>query len=504
VQPSLFSNYLGYLFDFCSSLSLSFSQTQTEVSRTAFQEDVMADISSFDSNILITGPSFHVDLAALDARHPVHYSRRLLIFRCTSAAQRNLQLDALKTGLRALLSRCPVLGGTIVPLRPSEAKAGNEDWRTIVPGPGIELITQDLSSTLPSFSSLSASKFPSQDLPYELLVPVPVDLDNSRPFAACKVQFSAIAGGSILTFSMSHSVADGSATNELMRVLSEATRLAQSGSSSVALEADMGLDRHFLRNITSSIPFKISDHPAFMSPPPASDSQTQPPPHPFEATSPEIPIVLHIPAASLTQLKADATSPSGPPISTHDALSALIWRSVLLIRSRRSQAIPDSTIGHIFMPSDARRHLNLPMSYIGNAVYQLTAAIDLDTLLSPSGLQEAAGAIRKAILAVKPELVASYMAELKERWVDWGFMVGISTVGVAMGTDWTSGTLYSDDWGEAFGSVVKYRYPGEEGGYNSIYPRLPDGSAEVLVGVMPDELDVLRGDECFGRYLVQR
>jgi trichothecene 3-O-acetyltransferase len=463
----------------------------------------MADSSFFNDEIFISSPSFHVNLAALDARHPVHYSRRLLVFRCTSAAQRNLQLAALKTGLRALLWRCPVLGGTLVPLPPSEAKAGNEDWRTIVPGPGIELITRDLSSTLPSFSSLSASEFPSQDLPYDLLVPVPADLDNSRPFAACKVQFSAITDGTIFTFSMSHSVADGSATNELMRVLSEATRLAQEGSSTMAQTADMGLDRHVLRNITSDIPFNISDHPAFMSPP-ASDSQTQPPPHPFEAKSPELPILLHIPPASLAQLKADATLPSGPPISTHDALSALIWRSVLLIRSRRAQTIPASTIGRIFMPSDARRHLNLPMSYIGNAVYQLTATLDLNTLLSPSGLQAAASAIRKAILAVKPELVASYMAELKERWVDWGFMVGTSTVGVAMGTDWTSGVLYSDDWGEAFGPVVRYRYPGEGGGWNCIYPRLPDGSAEVLVGVMSDEVEVLKGDECFGEYLVQR
>ena len=105
----------------------------------------------------------------------------------------------------------------------------------------------------------------------------------------------------------------------------------------------------------------------------------------------------------------------------------------------------------------------MPMSYIGNAVYQLTAALDLDTLLSPSGLQHAASVIRLAIMAVKPDLVASYMAELKERWVDWGFMVGTSTVGVAMGTDWTSGALYSDDWGGGVGPVVREGYPGEGG-----------------------------------------
>ena len=466
----------------------------------------MANSSSFNHNVFILGPSFHIDLAALDARHPVHYSRRLLLFRCASTAQRDAQLAALKTSLQALLSRCPVLGGTIVPLPPDEAKDGKEDWRTIVPGQGIELIVRDLSSVMVSFEELAAADFPVEDLPYDLLVPVPQDLGNDRPFAACKVQFGAIAGGTILTFAMSHSVADGSATNELMRILSEETRLAQQHRGVEARHMStitkLGLDRSTLRNMTSSVPFNIADHPAYMSPLPPSPKST--PPHPFSATSPEIPVLVHICAASLAQLKADATPPEGPPISTHDALCALIWCSLLLIRSRRTQPIPASTIGRIFMPSDARRHLNLPTSYVGNAVYQLTATLDLDTLLSSSGLQHAASTIRLAIMAVKPDLVASYMAELKERWVDWGFMIGTSTVGVAMGTDWTSGVLYSDDWGEAFGPLVRYRYPGQGEAGNCIFPKLPDGSAEVMVGIMPNEVKVLRGDECFGKYLGQR
>ncbi|MCJ1390290.1 hypothetical protein MMC18_003148 [Xylographa bjoerkii] len=465
----------------------------------------MANLSSFNHNVLILGPLFHIDLAALDARHPVHYSRRLLLFRCASVAQRDAQLAALKTGLQALLSRCPVLGGTIVALPLDEAKDGKEDWRTIVPGQGIELIVRDLGSVMISFEELEVAEFPAADLPFDLLVPVPQDLSNDYPFAACKVQFSAIAGGTILTFAMSHSVADGSATNELMRILSEETRLAQQHRSvearHVTAITNLGLDRSTLRNMSSSTPFSISDHPAYMSPLPPSPGPTSP--HPFSPTSPEVPVLIHICATSLAQLKADATPPEGPPISTHDALCALTWRSLLLIRSRRPQHIPASTIGRIFMPSDARRHLNLPMSYIGNAVYQLTAALDLDTLLSPSGMQHAARAIRLAIIAVKPDLVASYMAELKERWVDWGFMVGTSTVGVAMGTDWMSGLLYSDDWGQAFGPLVRYRYPGEGGAGNCIFPKLPDGSAEVMVGVMPNEAEVLRGDECFRKYLGQ-
>jgi hypothetical protein len=479
----------------------------------------MADSSFFDDTILIPGPSFHIDLSALDARHPVHYSRRLLIFRCTSSAQRDAQLAAFKTGLQALVLRCPILGGIVVPLPPDVASDSQQDWRTIVPDRGLELIVRDLRTAMASFEELEAAEFPALLLPYDLLMPIPQDLGNDRPFAACKMQFSAIVGGTILTFAMSHSVADGTGTNELMRVLSEETRFAQEHLSesvaneirSMAVTTGMGQDRSVMRNMTSEMVFNMEHHPAYRwkTTPPANAPPLEPAPtHPFEATSPEIPVLLRISAAGLAQLKADATPPEAPPISTHDALSALVWRSVLLIHSRRSALAQDliaSTIGSIFMPSDARRHLNLPPSYIGNAVYQLTAVLDLGTLLSPSGLQHAASAVRRAITSVSPALVSSYITMTKERWIDWQFTSTAATTGVAMGTDWTSGSLYSEDWGDAFGPVVRYRFPGVVGeAVNCIMPKLPDGGAEVIVSVMPEEVEVLRGVKGFGKYVEAR
>ncbi|KAE8445953.1 hypothetical protein EG329_012732 [Mollisiaceae sp. DMI_Dod_QoI] len=471
----------------------------------------MADSASFDDNVIFPGPSFHVDLSSLDARHPVHYSRRLLIFRCESSAQRDAQLAALKTGLQALVQRCPILGGLIVPLSPEVTNDTNSDWRTIVPDRGIELVVRDLRTAIPSYTELEAAGFPAINLSFDLLVPVPQGLSNDRPFAACKLQFSAIQGGTILTFSMSHSVADGSGTNELLRVLSEETQLAQKDANSVqAVEVAtrMGEDRSLLRNITSEVSFKIEDHPAYRWPPtpPSSPHPERTPPHPFSAPSPETQFLLRISPTSLAQLKADATLPGAPPISTHDALAALIWRTVLLIRSQRSPSaheIPPSTPVSVFMPSDARRHLGLPQSYIGNAVYQLMAQIELGILISPAGLRHAASAIRRAITSVNSGLVASYMTKLKEKWIDWEFMNGTTdTTSVAMGTDWTSGSMYEEDWGKAFGRVVRFRYPGVEGGaFCAILPKLPDGSAEVTMGALPEEEKILMGEEGFGKYI---
>jgi hypothetical protein len=355
-----------------------------------------------------------------------------------------------------------MLGGIVVPLPPNEAKNGKEDWLTIVPDKGIELVVRDLRTKLPSFNELEAAAFPALQLPYNLLTTVPPDIGNNRPYAAFKVQFSVIEGGTIITITISHSVGGGSGTNELTRVLAKETRRSQASSSGavtsgILSEGASMVDRSALRNLKSDSPFNIKDHPAYRwnFPPPEVPPQPETPsPHPFEASAPETAVLLHISAANLKRLKADATTPDTPFISTHDALAALIWRSSLLVRSRRSTAIqnlPSSTLGSVFFPSDARRHLNLTESYIGNCVYQLTATLDLGTLFSLSGLKQAASAIRRAIASVTPAKVISLLATTNEKWPAWRFMESYATTGVAMGTDWASGMLYSQDWGEAFG-----------------------------------------------------
>nr|KAK5447340.1 hypothetical protein LTR18_002919 [Exophiala xenobiotica] len=406
----------------------------------------------------------------------------------------------------------------IVSLSENEAIDGKDDWRTIVPGPGLELVVRDLREAMPSFQELEKSNFQPSLLPYSLLVPVPADNSNDKPFSACKIQFSSIEGGTIITIAHSHSVADGSGTNELMRVLAEETRRAQEHDSlpqSTAeapdnLPTEMGLDRSFMRNIASDIPFDINDHPGYSwNPDPA------PPNHPFVATAPEAPVLIRISPAGLARLKSDASSSREPgvpsiPISTHDALAALMWRTVLLIKSRRSEdakAVPLETKTSLFMPSDARRHLvGLPASYVGNAVYQLTAGpLELGTLLGAAGLVEGARALRTAINAVTvaPEKVKSLMAMTNQRWIPWAFLSTAETTGFPMGTDWTGGPeVYGYDWGSAFGGkggMVRYRYPDEA--FNVVFPRLPDGSAEVVVAVLADEVEVVKGAEGFGRYM---
>ncbi|KAJ7030342.1 hypothetical protein C8F04DRAFT_1111167 [Mycena alexandri] len=459
----------------------------------------MAD-STFEETLLLEGPSFHLEFAPIDGRHMLHFARRLIIFRCTSAAQRDAQLAAFKTGLKALLLRCPLLAGVVVP---SNEK---EDWRTIVPGQGLELVVKDLRKSIPTLDELEATNFPPHHFPWDLVMPISRDLSNDRPHAAAKMQFSAFEGGTILTLAISHSVGDGGGMDMLTRTLLDATRLAQEASSTIAPSGELlGIDRSLLCNIKSDLEFKFEQHPAYRLR--SAAPLTVPGANTFGSTSSEIPILLRISANGLAQLKEDATTP-GARISTHDALAALMWRTIMRVRHDRSsaaQSIPLSTTSNIFMPTNARHHLNLPPSYVGNVVYQLIAGLDLDTLFSPSGLQRAALEVRRAITAITPELVGSYFAYLTDdassRAIDYQFMNGTAgTTGFAMGTCFGSTpVLYGGDWGKAFGPVVAYRLPGDA--TNVVMPKLPNGVAEVVLSMLPEEEEVVRGIEGFGKYL---
>jgi len=169
------------------------------------------------------------------------------------------------------------------------------------------------------------------------------------------------------------------------------------------------------------------------------------------------------------------------------------------------------------MPSDARKHLGLAKAYVGNAVYQLTASLPFSTLLdldldpnappptTTTSIQQAALVIRASVTAATPELVVSYYAKLRERWLDWAFLEDYDTTGVGMGSGWTSGdAVYGADWGRAFGGkggVVRFRFPGSGG--SCVMPKRADGGAEVVVCVERggEEEGLLRGWEGFGAYL---
>ena len=117
--------------------------------------------------------------------------------------------------------------------------------------------------------------------------------------------------------------------------------------------------------------------------------------HPVWTTSPHKPrvdsankttrcTIFHISSDSLGVLKQVALPSShsssalaahqAPRISTHDAIAALIWSSIILTRSRAG--ILSNRISTQFCQAvDWRPHLHLPTPYFGNAIYLIIATL---------------------------------------------------------------------------------------------------------------------------------
>lgn len=130
----------------------------------------------------------------------------------------------------------------------------------------------------------------------------------------------------------------------------------------------------------------------------------------------------HIPATSALALKLAASTPTHP-VSTHDALSALMWRTLMHARhasgalshpSPKTNTPP--TESTYTLPHNARRHVGLPSAWVGNACYFISATLPISTILSPSNqsLPIMAESIRAALNAVDGDIVGGLMHLRKE------------------------------------------------------------------------------------------
>ena len=432
----------------------------------------------------IPGPKFHIDLPALDALHPVHFSRRLLVFRSDSDLRTRQQLQGLEAGLRRLVDQCPVLGGLVVTTRGVHAIRHQDT--------GLALIIRDLKSEMSTYRELEQRNFAPSLLPYDDLVPIPLNIRESSTAPACMVQFTVIEGGSILTWAMSHSVADGRGTDILLKLLSENVRYAQTDLNYSGPPEWVGMDRSAIKSVRSDVPFDVTHHPAYSagSIPPAVE-QTQ-----IDSTLPSpslATIVIALSKDGLERLKT-ACQPEQEQgwVSSHDAICALLWRTHVLTCGDAGNKRENTSI---FFPSDARRKLGLEPDWVPNAVYQVIASVklgDMREMEETRALRMAASAIRTALSSIQSEDVKSYFQHLETvGWVDWGFLA-MTPVDFAMGTDWSS-EVYADDWGEAFGALYSWRYPSEpeSSRMGAVLPKRRDGSAEVMLTVGEDQVEMV-------------
>ena len=450
-------------------------------------------------------------VSSLEQTAPPYWNRSLYCFKLPSNYKQEEITSILREGLKATFAELPVLTGQLVPLE-DEKQPGKKD---IVPGGNEELFVKDLTSTSLDYDHLKANQFPLSTFDDENFWATPIwpaPGDKCPVFAA---QANFIKGGWLLGISFWHLIMDGTALAITLRVLSQNCLLAQNPNSQDQAGSKLSGDIFNKSRLHESGPEHkglLSDHPEYTLFP---EVPTGPPPF---MTIPLKVEVFHISPASLKALKIAATpvveteTHAKQPmwVSTNDAVSALIWRSLIAVTYEGTE-YKDEPLSCCQVAVNGRPKMDppLPADYFGCALLFGTNYLPISSILVPGSLSTMALMIRQSIMKVTAPYVESVVAMIHNvpdyrRFVPTSFidLLGLDTVQ----TSWSAFPLYAYEWGHALGGKCeRVRAPklGMFNGLQTILPALPEsqgGGFEVMIGLEPHVMEKLKMDQVWSEY----
>ena len=254
----------------------------------------------------------------------------------------------------------------------------------------------------------------------------------------------------------------------------------------------------------------IEDHPEFLLLP---DVPTSLPPAATRTLKTEI---FHISPASASTLK-DIASPknaSSPQteyswISTHTAISALIWRSVMVATYAHEPPIPDS-VSIFASPFNARKRMEPPLApdLLASAYCFHDSRLPIKTLLE-TGLADIALVVRKSADKIDSEYIDSLITMIDgiqnlSLLMPSVFMDVLKTC--SMLTSWAKFPIYDLDWGSAMGGRCERVRTVSSGMFNGMHVILPElpaevgGGLEIVVGLEDDAMERLKEDRVWTRF----
>jgi len=334
-----------------------------------------------------------IPLSTLDYLPPCLYNNYVLFFRLDDA-DKSRMVALLKSGLERTLSQARHLCGTV------EKDAVTGDHAFIIHRDStVQLHVQwldlwhDSVSPYPSFSELEAHSFSSTvlgDLGLWSVAPMThgikpeAHINNSPAVSAFKASF--IPGGLVFNMHVHHCSNDVMGWAGFTHQLAENCRAIHLKDETAYPSWDPAcLDRSRLM-AREAVPEEAKVNA------PAPDK-----PHPD--LLPVEPLLFHLPASKAARLKAMATPPAdGIWISTFDAFSAFIWRTLLRVRAKAFKVEPSTPL--VWMaPVDMRRRLRnppCPPRTQGN-VFTIARSTATAQFVADSPLWEVASFIRQTV-----------------------------------------------------------------------------------------------------------
>ncbi len=407
-------------------------------------------------------------------------------------------VNTLRTGLIDLSKAFPWVAGQVVNEGSNAENSGVFKIKPFESTP--RLVVKDLRNDpdTPSMDQLRSANYPMVMLDESYLAPrmtLPGGPGEgpSDPRPVFMLQVTLIRGGLILTSATAHYAVDVIGQAQLLRWLSKACYGAPFTEDEKALG---NMDRaHVIPLLDSSHDVKAEFGPLMITSPLPPTSDSTPPPSTW--------VFFNISNDSLAKLKAEAskTVTSGF-ISTDDALSALIWQSIMRARQHRLESSKEVKMTRAI---DVRPHCNLPKEYPGMMQSQSLAKINLDNLLS-APLGQIASELRAVVDPAKARYELQGFATLLSQTPDkspLSFIASADPTVDVMLSSWAKVDCYDADFNFGLGrpvNVVRPSFPPVE---SLVYlmPRSAERGIAVSLCLRDDEMEKLKSDDRFAEYM---
>ncbi|OQE31413.1 hypothetical protein PENSTE_c001G01221 [Penicillium steckii] len=458
-----------------------------------------------------TRPVFQ--LTQLERIGPKGYLRYVFPFQL----EPNSDLDEIKrvlnAGYAALCFRIPEVASEAVP-DTNITQKGVFKFELLEKENRPGIIFNDLrTSYKTTYAELKSKSFPVSAFDADIFCARTVWPSPGERLPISLVQVNFIEGGLVLSWCILHMAGDGTSFHTWTKVWAEECRQAQGLHISEPIELAEAVckDRERVMRSSGRNKGNIEDHPAWTVlpfTPPGAPPKMVSPNHRGQ--------VFYFSPESLEALKAEASprntsEPSDQKwISTNDALSALIWRTVMAVQSPIEELEGDP-VSIFNIAIDGRLRTSPPMhpETLGCFLEYVAVSAPIRQILSSLSLADLAVRIRKAILRADDQFTDDVVS-IVEKLEDVDQFVPTAFLDVpgnnCIQTSWINFKIYDLNWGPLLGKIDAIRTPhvGCINGLQVVFPVLPNGGMEILVGVEESCLGRLLNDPVFAHFAVPR
>jgi trichothecene 3-O-acetyltransferase len=438
------------------------------------------------------------------------YTQICFCFSVADASSHSAIINTLTNGLERLSVSFPWLAGKVVNEGSGEGNTGIFNFKPLEKTP--RLVVKDLrhDPSIPTMDALKRANFPFSMLDESIVAPcktLPDSCDKSASDAApvFLLQANFITGGLLLTFVGQHNTMDMTGQGQIIHLFSKACRNEQF--TSEELSSGNLARRNLIPLLDDSYKQGSELAHQIVKPTPSrpissgTNGNSAPPPPPKCAWA-----YFTFHPTSLTAVKSLATEtitlPSGY-ISTDDALSALIWQSVVRARLPRLNPTAESTFARAV---DVRRYLGVSQTYPG-VMQNMTYHTYMLQKLAEEPLGGVASQLRSALdprtsnLGYHTRALATFL----NRTPDKNIVSFTATLDLSAGimlSSWAKLDCYELDFNLGLGKPEAVRRPQFAPVESLIYlmPRTLDGEIAVAICLRDEDMERLRKDEEFAKY----